>query len=59
MWALVEEGLKERFHNNPDVKKLLSKITRDVEKGIKTPTVGAGELLFSLDKGRSVDKNRD
>ena len=56
MWALVEEGLKERFHNNPNVKKFLSKITRDVEKGIKTPTVGAGELLFSLDKGRSVDK---
>lgn len=56
MWALVEEGLKERFRNNPDVKRLLSKIKRDVEEGIKAPTVGAGELLFFLDKGRGVDK---
>jgi LAO/AO transport system kinase len=59
MWALVEDGLKERFYNNPDVKKLLPKITREVEKGIKAPTVAAGELLFFLDKGRSVYKNRD
>ncbi|MDP3283468.1 MAG: methylmalonyl Co-A mutase-associated GTPase MeaB, partial [Desulfobacterales bacterium] len=59
MWALVEEGLKERFHNNPDIKKLLPRITRDVERGIKAPTLGAGELLFFLDKSRSVDKNRD
>lgn len=56
MWALVEEGLKERFHNNPDVKKLLSKITREVEKGIKASPVGADELLFSLDRSRSIDK---
>ena len=48
MWALVEEGLKEILYSNSDVKRLLSKITRDVETGIKAPTVAAGELLFFL-----------
>lgn len=50
MWSLVEEGLKEIFFGNPDIKRLLSKITREVEKGIKTPTVAACELLFFLDR---------
>jgi len=50
MWSLVEEGLKEIFFSNSDVKRLLSKTTRDVEKGIKTPTVAASELLFFLDR---------
>ena len=50
MWSLVEEGLKEMFFSNSNVKRLLSKTTRDVEKGVKTPTVAAGELLFFLDR---------
>ncbi|MBU3948747.1 MAG: methylmalonyl Co-A mutase-associated GTPase MeaB [Proteobacteria bacterium] len=49
MWALIEEGLKERFHGNPDIKKLLPKITRDVENGVKAPTIASDELLFFLD----------
>lgn len=50
MWSIVEEGLKDIFFSNSDVKRLLSKITRDVEKGMKTPTVAACELLFFLDR---------
>jgi LAO/AO transport system kinase len=49
MWSLVDEGLKERFYRNNDIKKRLPKITKDVEKGITSPTVAAGELLLLLD----------
>ncbi len=49
MWALIKEGLKERFFGNPDVKRLLPKMIRDVENGIKAPTVACAELLFFLD----------
>jgi LAO/AO transport system kinase len=53
MWSLVEEGLKERFYKNPEVKKQLSKIARDVEIGATAPTRAAGELLYLLDKNRA------
>lgn len=46
MWSLVEEGLKERFYKNSDVKKVLPKIRRDVEKGRISPTAAADKLLF-------------
>ncbi len=52
MWSLVEEGLRERFFKNPDIKKQLSKITRDVEKGRISPTVAAYKLLFTPDNKR-------
>lgn len=52
MWSLVEEGLKDIFFSNSDIKRHLGKTTRDVEKGIKTPTVAASELLFFLDRNR-------
>jgi LAO/AO transport system kinase len=50
MWTLVEEGLKEQFYKKPEIKRLLKKITRKVEKGSTTPTAAACELLFSLDR---------
>ena len=50
MWSLVEEGLKERFRRNPDVKKCLGKISRKVEDGTTTPTIAAEELLSCLDQ---------
>ncbi len=53
MWSLVEEGLKERFYKNSDIKKQLSKITRDVEKGMISPTAAAYKLLFPLDNNSS------
>lgn len=45
MWSLLEEGLKERFYNNPDVKRMLPKMKREVEKGLIAPTNAAQKLL--------------
>jgi LAO/AO transport system kinase len=50
MWSLVEEGLKERFRRNPEVKKCLRKISKKVEAGTTTPTIAAEELLLCLDQ---------
>jgi LAO/AO transport system kinase len=50
MWSLVEEGLKERFRKNREVKKCLGKISRKVEEGATTPTIAAEELLSCLDQ---------
>jgi LAO/AO transport system kinase len=45
LWALVEEGLRERFYRNPDVEKSLSEIVEAVEKGETAPTAAAQRLL--------------
>ena len=45
MWSLVEDGLKDRFFKNPQVKAQLPDIVAAVEKGKTTPTVAAHELL--------------
>jgi LAO/AO transport system kinase len=45
MWSLVENGLKDRFFKNPQVKAQLPNIVAAVEKGKTTPTVAAHELL--------------
>ena len=49
MWSMIEEGLKNRFNQNPKVRNRISKLTRAVEKGITAPTMAAEELLFFLD----------
>ena len=49
MWSLIEEGLKNRFRQNIEVKKHLPALTRAVEKGSTAATIAAEELLFSLD----------
>jgi len=49
MWSLIEEGLKNRFRQNIEVKKHLPGLTRAVEKGSTAPTIAAEELLFFLD----------
>lgn len=54
MWSLIKEALKERFYQHPDIKKILPKITKKVENGTTAPTVAASQLLFFLDKKRSV-----
>jgi LAO/AO transport system kinase len=54
MWALVEEGLKERFYKNRSIIKALPRIKKDVDQGRLAPTVAAEELLFSLDNDHSV-----
>ena len=45
MWSLVQDGLKDRFFKNPQVKAQLPDIVAAVEKGKTTPTVAAHELL--------------
>jgi len=45
LWALVEEGLRERFYRNPDVEKSLPGIVKAVEKGDTAPTAAAHRLL--------------
>jgi LAO/AO transport system kinase len=54
LWSLVEEGLRERFDTNPEIKKRLRRIARAVEKGETSPTLAADKLLFFLDNYRSV-----
>lgn len=57
MWSMVEEELKYRFYSAPGIKESLPGIIRRVEKGILSPTIAAGELLFSLDNKRNSGCN--
>jgi LAO/AO transport system kinase len=50
LWALVEDGLRERFYRNPDVEKALPEIVESVEKGMTAPTLAAQRLLNLLDE---------
>ena len=45
MWALVEEGLRDRFYKNVDVSKALPEIVKAVENGRTSPTAAAHCLL--------------
>ena len=49
MWALVEEGLIDRFYKNPGVEKSLPKIVKMVEDGKTGPTIAAHQLLYLHD----------
>ena len=49
MWSRIEDGLKERFFDNPMVKLRLRDVEASVERGELSPTVGAESLLFLLD----------
>jgi LAO/AO transport system kinase len=49
MWMLIEEGLKERFHDHPAVQNHLPRWVDQVRRGAATPTHAARELLFLLD----------
>ena len=54
MWSLVEEGLRDRFRKNAEIKNLLPAITADVERGETAATLAAARLLSLLDKKESV-----
>jgi hypothetical protein len=49
MWSLIDDGLKERFVRQPDIRKQLPRILRDVERGALAPTAASDKLLFLLD----------
>jgi LAO/AO transport system kinase len=54
MWALVEEGLKERFNNNKEIQNRLPRLIADVEKGVIAPPVAAMELLSKLESSNEL-----
>ncbi len=54
MWALIEEGLKDRFRRHGGVEKKLPDLLRAVEHGDLAPTVAAAELLFLLDNSGHI-----
>jgi len=54
LWSMVEDELKQRFYNNPDIKQRFDQITRAVARGETAPTLAADKLLFFLDNQRSV-----
>ncbi len=50
MWALVEEGLRDRFYRNPNVEESLPQIIKAVERGKTAPTIAADTLLNLHDR---------
>jgi len=56
MWSLVEQGLKDQFYKIPDVKKMLPKLTKEVERGKTAPAAAAYELLSSFSNKRIKKK---
>ena len=48
MWALVEEGLKQRFKNNTIIKDQIPRVSLQVENGKISPSAGAEHLLSYL-----------
>ncbi len=46
MWNLVEEGLKDQFYNNPEVRSWLPDFTSKVENGRMMATHAAEKLLY-------------
>ncbi len=57
MWALVEEGIKNRLYKNPEMKAHLPVLTQKVEQGLLSPTAAASRILGYLD-GLAPDSNR-
>ena len=54
MWSLLEEGLRTRFRQHPEIRQQLPRIEREVAAGRMSATKAAHRLLFSLDRGRAV-----
>jgi len=49
MWALIHDGLQERFHRHPEIRRQLAQTITRVRQGETGPTTAARELLFLLD----------
>ena len=49
MWALIEDGIKDRFFKNSSIQKVLPEVIQEVEKGSINPLTAANKLLFMLD----------
>jgi len=55
MWALVEEGLRDRFYRDPHLEKSLPQIVKAVAEGKTSPTVAAHKLLCLHDTSRNLE----
>ena len=49
MWAMIEDGLKERFFKHPQIKAKIAEYEARIKNGKSLPTTAARELLFLLD----------
>jgi LAO/AO transport system kinase len=58
MWALVEEGLKLRFHKSSEITQLIPKMKKAVISGKTAPTVAASILLLATDKTNLLTDNK-
>ena len=54
MWDLINEGLLDRFRSDPEIRRRLPEMQRDVARGSAAPTAAAAQLLFLLDKKNPV-----
>ena len=52
MWALIDDGLKERFMARRQIRKRLQALQAEVEAGRLVATAAAEELLIALDRDR-------
>lgn len=58
MWAMIEEGLKDRFHRHPTVRSSLATVVDRVRRGETAATTAARELLFLLDNHGADTKRK-
>ncbi|MCL2657830.1 MAG: methylmalonyl Co-A mutase-associated GTPase MeaB [Betaproteobacteria bacterium] len=49
MWALIENGLKARFHANPAVREALASTSDAVARGALAPGIAAAQLLRRIE----------
>jgi LAO/AO transport system kinase len=49
MWALIDAGLRGRFHHHPQVRRDLDSVSRAVAAGRMTPAAAANRLLGHLE----------
>ncbi len=49
MWAMIHEGLSDRFYQHPEIQRNLETITESVRSGMMMPTTASQRLLFLLD----------
>ena len=49
MWTLIDNGLRIRFRQHPQVTHSLEALSRDVAEGVQTPAAAASRLLGYLD----------
>ena len=57
MWAIIEDGLSERFRNHPDVARRIPQLTDQVRRGQVSATQAARQLLLLLDNNDHGDTN--